>query len=165
MVSNFEEEGNFQSGSWFFQPNSTINTYHQYFTAPLINMPKLSVREFYNRIKPDATGQSDCCFREFENMVSFSPASLYNIGGKMLLSTSPFGAQDYIARVHDLNGVISLVGLQLQLKDVSEETIGDRISRSNITNPYTREPMIYDKENNWAGFECLNEDSFCKIRL
>ena len=165
MISNFETEGNFQSGSWFFQPNSTINTYHQYFTAPLINMSKLSVREFYNRIKPDGIGQSDCCFKEFETLVSSSPASLYNIGGKILLSTSVIGAQDYIARVHDLNGVISLVGLQVQLKEVSEETIGDWISRSNITNPYTGEPMIYDQKNNWLGFECLNEGSFCKIRL
>jgi len=146
---------------WLIQKNATINDYQQYFVQPINQMNSLSTRDFYKAYNDKST----CCFKELERLVNFSPSSLYNIGGKILLSESLFGAQDYIARVHDLNGVISLVRLQLQLMGLPDDTLGDLINRSKITNPYTGEPMTYDKKNNWLGFECLNEGSLCKIEL
>lgn len=146
--------------SWLIQPNATINDYQEYFVQPVNQLNDLSSKEFYKAIN-----RTSCCFKELETLVSFSPTSFYNLGGKLILSKSLFGAQDYIARVHDLNGVISLVRLQLQIKKYPDRSIGELINHSEITNPYTGESLIYDKNDNWLGFECLNKGSFCKIKI
>jgi hypothetical protein len=146
---------------WLMQTNATINDYQQYFIHPINRLSELSSKDFYQAIND----KTSCCFQELKSLGDFSPNSLYNLGGKSLLSATLIQGQDYIARVHDLNGLISLVRLQLLLKNIPDESLETSINSSNITNPYTGEPMIYDQENNWLGFECLNEGSFCKVRL
>ncbi len=146
---------------WLMQTNATINDYQQYFIHPINRLSELSSKDFYQAINDKA----NCCFQELKSLSDFSPNSLYNLGGKLLLPATLIQAQDYIARVHDLNGVISLVRLQLLLKTVPDEQVEESINSSNITNPYTGEPMIYDRKDKWLGFECLNEGSFCKIKI
>lgn len=150
---------------WLIQPNATINDYHQYFTQRLQQLSRLTAPDFYKTINATDNGQKTCCFKELESLISFSPSSLYNLGGKLLLADAIFQGQDYVARVHDMNGVISLVRLQLLAKEYPDVSIGELINRSETTNPYTGEPVIYDENEKSLGFECLNKGSFCKIKF
>ena len=83
----------------------------------------------------------------------------------MLLNISIWSPTDYIARVHDLNGMISLVKLQLQLKDSAKDAVSSLINQSAIKNPYTGKAMDYDAENNWLGFDCLGKSAQCRVKL
>jgi len=129
------------------------------FIKPIIRLSKQPKEVFYQTVQSDQ-------FNLGENIkVNFSPSSLYNLVGKMLLNLSIWSPTDYIARMHDLNGMISLVKLQLQLKQTATDSIEEAVKNSSITNPYTGEPMDYDKENNWLGFKCLEATSQCRIKL
>ena len=144
-----------------WQKNATLN--HIYFRnhLPLICLSKLSDKDFYKfRVK----NNSYCEFPS-EDEINNYHYSLYNPGGMMLVSVGIPGYTNYIARVHDLNGVISLVKLQLELKSVADEDIENIIKKSSIRNLYTDEPMNYDKEKNEIGFDCLDKGSVCKISL
>jgi len=150
---------------WLIQPNASVNDYNQYFTQPVIELSKLPARTFYKTINNLEEGDIECCFKDVDGLVGFSPASLYNIGGKLLLPAMKVEAQDYVARVHDLNGMISLVKLQLDLKRLADTSVQSSIKESQHTNPYTGKPMDYDPKNNWLSFECLDESSKCRIKL
>jgi hypothetical protein len=93
-----------------------------------------------------------------------SPSSLYNVGGKMMLSTMLFNAQDYIARVHDLSGVINLVRLQILVAS-TDKPANETVEGSMLKQPYNGQPMIYNRESNTLEFECLNKGSVCQVRI
>ncbi len=144
-----------------WQKNATLNHIYRRNHLPLICLSKLSDKEFYKfRVK----NKPYCEFPSEDEINNFH-YSLYNPVGMILVSVAIPAYPDYIARVHDLNGVISLVKLQLELKSIAEEDIGQVVEKSSIRNLYTGEPMDFDKQNNTIGFECLDKNSVCKISL
>ncbi len=149
---------------WFLLPNATINDYHQFFVKKLQALNKMPAAEFAQVIKAAENNQEHCCFNEVDSLISGSPKSLYNIGGKLLLSTIVFNAHDYIARVHDLDGVISLVRMQLALKktDMSTEEF---INRSTVTSPYNETAINLDRETQLLSFKCLDKGSLCEVKI
>jgi hypothetical protein len=149
---------------WFLLPNATVNDYHQFFVNKLQELNKMSANEFAQVIRPTDNQQEHCCFEEIESLISFSPKTLYNIGGKLLLSSIVFNAQDYIARVHDLDGVISLVRLQLALKK-TDMSASQFIEQSTIRAPYGEAPINLNKDKQQLSFECLAKGSLCEIKI
>jgi len=150
---------------WMIQPNATINDYHQYFIQPIEQLSQLSVQDFSNAISKIPDGQVTCCFKELESMPNFTPSSLYNLGGKVLLPAAHFQAQDYLARAHDINTMFSLIKLQIEIKQSPHTSINEVINHSKIVNPYTGKPMEFELESGLLGFDCLDTDSVCKIVL
>lgn len=142
-----------------FQPNATNNKHFQYLLKPVTEIGKLNKAEFYALINSNKIDLN----KSFE--VSISPTSLYNLGGKLLLPASIWSPTDYIARVHDVNGMFDLVKLQLSLKNIPQEDIQLSINNSTIKNPYTNLPMSFNRENQSLGFECLDKHSLCQILL
>ncbi len=151
----------FKNLSPFWQKNGTLNDAYGRNFIPLVCLSKLTEINFYKFHKQN----KDYCEFPKEETIKYINFSLYNPVGKVLVSIGLPAYPDYIARVHDLNGVISLVKLQLELKSVADEDIENIIKNSSIRNLYTGESMIYDKEKNEIGFDCLDKNSVCKIKL
>jgi len=141
------------------QPNTTSNSHYENFLKPIVRLSKQSKSQFYQAIELDLIDLN----KAFD--VNFNLSNLYNLGGKLLLNFGIWSPTDYIARVHDLNAMTSLVRLQLQLKDVPEHSVESAINASTIKSPYTNKAMNFDKENNWLGFDCLGKSAHCKIKL
>lgn len=150
---------------WLIQPNATINDYFEHFVQPLNHLNQMSPVEFSKTIHATKEGEFTCCFTELDSLVTLSPTSLYNLGGKLMLSTAIFSAEDYIARVHDLNGMIQLVKLQLSLRSIDDSQLAQSIQNSALRNPYTKAPMDFESGEKWLGFGCLNKSSKCQIQL
>ena len=72
---------------------------------------------------------------------------------------------DYIARVHDLNGMILLVQLQLSLKNVPLESIENSVKTSNIKNPYTNQAMQWNQTEGTLQFTCLAKKFNCQVKI
>jgi hypothetical protein len=163
VMSSKEIESIFDSNllpmSVLLQPNATNNKHYEYFLKPVVKLSKQPVEQFYKVVQSNSLN-----LKENFN-VGFSPTNLYNLTGKMLLEVSIWSPIDYIGRMHDLNGMISLVKLQLQLKQSEEVNFEQAINMSPIKNPYTNQAMDFDKESNWLGFKCLDKSSLCKIKL
>jgi len=140
------------------QRNATMNEYYSSVVLPLRLRSKLSAEEFYQQ-------------KAFENLshpMRVFPPALYNLGGKLIVKELfPATLQDYIARVHDIDGKINLVALQLEIKTKPELTITDAVKNSRLRNPYTREAMEYDDEAGTLGFDCLDFRSkdLCTVKL
>ena len=158
-----ELESFFESSSWFMgqmiQTNATNNSHYELYLKPLLDLSKLTSEEFYIALPEGAS--------KFEEglKVSLSPGNLYNLGGKVLLQNSGWMASDYIARVHDLSGMFSLVKLQLSLKGFPKEEWPSIIAGSQYKNPYNNHPFEWDLEKAQLGFKCMNEGSSCAIKL
>ena len=145
----------------FWQKNATLNLAYDKNLLPLICLSKLDSKSFYQFKEKQNVY---CGFPSEEDRENFS-LSLYNPVGKILMEIALPAYPTYIARVHDLNGVISLVKLQLELKSVAEKDLEEAINNSEIRNLYTGEPMKYNKEKNVISFKCLDKSSECKINL
>jgi len=151
--------------NWLFQPKATLNAYNRLFTQQLVQLSAQSRMDFYETIRETHNGKLVCCFKELEQPRPFSPSSIYNYGGKLLLSNSSFQAQDYIARVHDLNGMLSLMRLKLSLQSIDKSALTSTILKSKERDPYDNQPMDYNEIRATLGFNCLDKSSVCLIEL
>ncbi len=159
---------------WLIQNNATQNAYYKYITGPVIYLSGLSGAEFFeqtplreqkNRNREDAHGRE-----AVENMTSLWPGTLYNLGGKVLLSKLLGYPADYIARIHDLNSMIGLVKVQLSLKTENAVLIEQEIGKLNsdaqlLTNQFAGRKLSFDLQDGWLGFDCQYQRSVCKIML
>ena len=152
-----------------YQKNATSNMYYDLVRKPLNLLIGLSAPEFSqypkNHKKAVKELKNNCCIFGMGDSFSISPSNLYNPTGKMLMIGMMADYSAYIARLHDLNGMIALIKLQLSLQDVPSEKIAESIAGSEFKNLYTGEPMDWDEEANWLSFDCLNTSSFCKVKL
>lgn len=71
--------------------------------------------------------------------------------GRILVSIAVPNYGDYIERQHDLAAYITLVSVQLMM--VTEDEITKKKYVGEIRDPYTRELMLYDKDNRVLTFE------------
>lgn len=140
------------------QENATINQQYLRLTLPLRLRAALSADEFYRSRGQDRVSHD----------VRIIPPPLYNLGGTLTLkwAASNIGIQDYITRVHDLDGRIALVLLQAEIAGNSNRRIEDVVRSSVYRNPFTLEPMNYDRTEKTLGFDCLaNSDDRCAVRI
>ncbi|HLF13239.1 MAG TPA: hypothetical protein VJA26_18725 [Gammaproteobacteria bacterium] len=137
------------------QEHATLNEYYLATTVPLRLRATLSAEEFYGQ-------------RGYERMtynVRAFPPPLFNLGGKLALKQTP-AYQDYISRVHDLDGRIALVLLQTEIEQKSGQSVAAIVQSSKHRNPYTLAPMKYDVQTRTIGFECLsNPNDVCSVAL
>ena len=140
------------------QNNATYNEFYLTTTLPLRFRAALSADEFYEQ-------------RGYERLtyeVRVFPPPLYNLGGKVTLKyfAEQIGMTDYISRVHDIDGRIALVLLQAEILSNPEQPVESVIAASRYRNPYTLEPMDYDRATGQIGFDCLaNGMDVCAVAL
>ncbi len=142
----------------FYQPNATLNWWYSNTIKPLINISNLSSRDFYHYLNSEQPNED---FRE----LSWGPSAMYNPTGKNLVGFSMPAYTDYIGRTHDLNGMISLLQLQIELALNPELPVLEVIKQSKWVNPYTLEPMSYDAGAKRIYFECMDKTSSCELYL
>jgi len=142
-----------------FQEHATLNEYYFTTMLPMRLRASLTAEEFFRQRGYERQPYN---FRAF-------PPPLYNLGGKLFLKRmgAEFNIQDYITRVHDDDGRISLVLLQAEIARGHGRGVDDIVRSSTIRNPYTREPMDYDPKARTIGFDCLAESSpdICSLSL
>lgn len=140
-----------------FQVNATLNSKYRTISRTEFALSKLPAAQF-------AKSMSDDIYN-LPSQLSWSPASLYNYTGKLLLQLANPAVIDYIARVHDLNGMLSLVRLQLALTEVPRDEVEALVKASAIKNPYTNQPMHWDKSKATLQFTCLSKQTVCQVKL
>ena len=141
------------------QENATLNEFYVTAVQPMRLRATLSPEEFYRQ-----KGNENIYFE-----LRAFPPPLYNLGGKLILKrmAAGYNVQDYITRVHDLGGRISLLLLQAEIEAHPDTSIAAIVEHSAHRNPYTDEPMDYDAEAQTLGFECLAQGTkdFCAVAL
>lgn len=142
-----------------FQEQATLNEYYFTTILPMRLRASLSAEEFYRQHGYERQAYN---FRAF-------PPPLYNLGGKLFVKrmAAEFNIQDYITRVHDDGGRISLVLLQAEIEQNRDRGVGEVVRSSAHRNPYTREPMDYDPKARTIGFDCLTENAVdvCSVAI
>ena len=151
--------------NWLTQTNATQNSYYQHITAPMLRLSSLSEAEFTAYIHDSPSGRE-----AIDDMITIWPGSLYNLGGKILLAQLLGSPADYIARVHDVNNMISLVKLQLSSQAEEVVPFESVLSKLKSASPQSSEVLAgkalkYDAEEGWLQFDCLDKPSLCGIKL
>ena len=140
------------------QENATINETYFRTTVPLQLRASLSAADFYAQ-------------RAYESLrydFRLVPPPLYNLGGRLVLkwAAERMNTQDYISRVHDLDGRMALVLLQAEIEASPDEAVADIVQNSSYRNPYTEEPMNYDQTAGTIGFNCLGSNAVvCTVAI
>ncbi|GGY81666.1 hypothetical protein GCM10011613_27930 [Cellvibrio zantedeschiae] len=135
-----------------YQPTASSNWFYRQTLKPVFAFNKMSASEFYERAQ--AATQP----------LEFSRFNPYNLGGKISQSQN-WQYAPYIGRSHDLAGIYSLVGLQLELKTNPPQNIAEAIKTSAYKNPYTKKPFDYDATTKSLSFRCFEAKDECKISL
>lgn len=158
-VAEKRGEFNTQKVFDFFQLNATHNLAFELTTKTLRKMAAMNSHEFYQYLNSEPAHILD----KYE--FKWRPSSLYNPTGKLLVNYSQPAYQDYIGRIHDLNGMIHLLKLQIELALNADRPKVEVITQSKYVNPYTLKPMKYNKETNSIYFDCLDKTSVCGLDL
>ncbi len=162
MFDAVEQEGGigFGMSQWFdfFQLNATHNDSYEYTAAPLKALAALNAKDFHLYMKSDQAQQRQQPF-------NWSPSDLYNPSGKVLIGYALPAYGDYIGRIHDLNGMIHLLQLQIELALTTDQPVHQVIKHSAWTNPFTNEPMSYNDQSQMIHFTCVSLASSCELAL
>ena len=154
-------EFNYVEKNWLsrmaFQYNATLNANYFYAIKHDVELAKLSSIQLAKALAQVRINE--------DSPLTWSPSSLYNFIGKALVATAHPYMQDYIARVHDLNGMILLVQLQLSLKGTPNDAIESSVQNSPIKNPYTNQAMQWNQAEAALQFNCLASKSICRINI
>lgn len=142
-----------------YQPQASSNLNYEYATRPLKQLSALDSAEFYLHV----TDESQAI--EFTSPFNWSPTTLYNPMGKRLISYVIPAYNDYIARAHDLNGMVHLLKLQIEIASKTNQAVENIVSQSIFTNPYTLKPFTYNRDTQSIGFKCLDKHSSCELDL
>lgn len=137
-----------------YQPNATLNDYYQYLTAPAIKFSKLSGKSLLSSIVIEGDKYSGA---------SIFPPSVFNLGGKLFLKNNLWSAVNYVARMHNLDGMYRLLNLQLIAESEAIETA---LMNEKWLNPFTEIAMDYDASKNRLWFECYKKSpTSCRVKL
>ncbi len=143
----------------FYQPKATVNFNYLNTTEPLKNLSLLNAEKFYQLVNVEQWA------KDFSPTIRWTPSMLYNYVGKVLVSYSKPAYKDYIGRVHDLNGMFYLLLLQTEIALQPDQPVEQLINQSKYTNPYTLEPMLYNKPSHSIYFKCMDKTSSCELSL
>ena len=143
----------------FSQRRATLNEYYLATVMPMRNRASLGAEAFYRQRGYDKLLYS----------VRMFPPPLYNLGGKLALKwiSLQTSVQDYISRMHDVNGRVSLILLQVEIEQNPESGVDTIVKSSIHGNPYTGDPMHYDALAHTLGFDCLpgNSTDICEVAI
>jgi hypothetical protein len=131
---------------WMLQKNATLNDLYSKIVVPMRTRAALPPEEFYRQ----------GAYRPLDNDLHEFPLSPFNWGGRMAFRNANWDPEQFVNRVQDQNGRISLVMLQLELEGKPEAEVSSVVSSSRWRNPYTGEPMEYDPQAHTIGFTCLH---------
>ncbi|MCF6226847.1 MAG: hypothetical protein L3J22_11190 [Xanthomonadales bacterium] len=161
MFGPEEAESSIDLTEWvdFFQPQATHNFKYLHITKSLKKVAALNTAEFYQYLESDQPAE------DFASPVKWSPSMLYNPVGKILVGIAIPAYTDYIARVHDLNGMFYLLKLQIEIALNPDRAVEQVITNSQYSNPYTLKPMAYNSESHSIYFECKDKTSSCELDL
>lgn len=162
FYADVEKNRGYQYFGWFdfYQPNATANLDYELSTRPLIELSEMSAQAFHQQQISGAFDQAP------SNAFSWSPTSLYNPTGKMLLNWSLPAYADYVARIHDLDGMLALLRLKIEIKLNPAMAPAEVIARSKERNPYTGAAMSYDASSKRIYFGCADRTSdVCELSL
>lgn len=134
----------------FIQERATLNEYYLSAIMPLRLRASLGAEEFYLQRGHEKLSYDVRAF----------PPPLYNLGGKLALKkmAAEHSPQDYISRVHDVNGRVLLLFLQAEIEQNPQRGVETIVNSSIHRNPYTGEPMKHDVSAHTIGFDCLTEN-------
>jgi len=133
--------------SLLVQPRETISALERYYTAPLKCLSKLTSNDFstFYHQRHSKPAPSTCGIRDAFESSETSSLVLYSDGEKDInLANSVVSTTDYIARVHDLDGMLELIRSRL-------------FPEINVAHAEAQQPT------STLGFECLSPDSICRL--
>ncbi len=142
-----------------FQPQATNNTRYFLTTKHMKKVARYDSRKFYQYVS------SNKLQKDFNQPFKWSLNTLYNPSGKKIISYIMPAYKDYFGRVHDLNGMIHLLKLQIEIALNPNKPVEQVIAQSKFTNPYTLKPMGYKPESHSIYFECMDKTSVCELDL
>ncbi|WP_154224188.1 hypothetical protein [Marinicella rhabdoformis] len=143
----------------FYQQHATHNISYSKGTKKYKEVSNLDSRSFFlyaNSHQPEI---------DFSSPFTWSPTTLYNPMGKLLISYALPAYNDYIGRGHDLNGMFYLLKLQIEIALNPDKSVEQVIAHSQYTNPYTLEPMHYNKDSHSIYIDCMGKHSVCELSL
>ena len=109
------------------------------------------------------------CCNPGDHINLFSPAMLYNPGGKLWLtddsSFSQLNLDDYLERVYDLEGYLRLVRIQAAMFMAGSDSPAGWLEEPALGNPYTGSPMNWETRDRELSFECMGLGNYCAISL
>jgi hypothetical protein len=138
----------------FYRRNWVAN---QIFRRAIVwnEIDRMTAREFKANL-PDAQRIVTRSFRPV-GLVQY----LFNGVGVFVGTTPPPECSKYIARAHDLDANVRLVGLQAQIKaaQIPPDKVADFVAAAGAEtfDPYTEAPMKYDPEAGTLSFDVLYE--------
>jgi hypothetical protein len=127
------------------QKNATLNLGYREFYMPMLARAALSARELY----------AQKGYEPIRYTLSPSPATLYNLGGKLGWSRTSWDPWEFPKRVHDMDGRISLLLLQVEIAQRPADDPAAVIRASAHRNPYTGAAFDYDAQAGIVSFRCL----------
>ena len=137
----------------FLQPQATMNLTFRVMMTPLLEAegldgPELALR--YNSL----------CELSAETP-SWSPASIYNPGGKYFAAVASAPLTPYLGRLHDFDAMLAATGLHVALAQSPGEQRDALIAQS--LNPWTGQPFVVDDGR--IRLSCVEPDVSCDIKL
>lgn len=146
------------ASSVFYRPNATINLQYQWFARmqALADAPAYSLSETVQQIDGE--------FGKLTN--PYRVDIVYNPVGKILVAigaSSPQSYARYISRVHNLDGYMRLLRMQLVIygKKVAVKDIGSYLEKSpaDLFDPYRNQPFRWEPFKRELWFEGINPKS------
>lgn len=148
---------NIEPGTYLYQPKATSNLYYKQIVEDFDIDSNLSLQAIIEKRKLKTKALS--------KGLGLSPKNLYNLMGKILVSSSGGDYDDYIVRGYDLNNIIKMVNVQFQIKQDQDKSIQSILNKQENLNPYNSQPFDYNDETREMSFDCLDNHSSCKIRI
>jgi len=148
---------------FFFQKNATMNA--SYFNAlqPNLIISEASTVEFIDSISEHQNSMR----RYLETNHHHSITGGYNFYGKKYLYPTGYDVSPYIARLHDLNIMLTLVSkvIDQHLMRPSHALDLHRLAKSLNDDFDSRLKIQINESNRLVGFTCLEKSNACQIAI
>ncbi len=128
------------------QENATFNLVFQQTIEPMRQRSSLDAREFHDL----------AAYEPLRHEMKFTPAVLFNLGGKLALSRSTWDPHQFPSRIHDEDGRIALILLQAEIEEHPESDVATVVRSSGHRNLYTGNAFDFDPLARTIGFTCLH---------
>lgn len=143
------------------QTTASANLHFKQTYLPAYKLSQMNAPEFYLNAQKPLTP------------LRFSRLNPYNLGGKIQLAKI-WPVADYIGRAHDLNGIYTLVRLQLSTvtslknleapkEQVFQQTLKKLLDDPEFRNPYTQRHFDIDDAHGEISFNCYEARNRCAI--
>ncbi len=140
-----------------YKPRATVNLFYRTVYRPVVELSTLVgpplLQRWAERAGLRTNGDDSGRWLQYLTSLPFNPV------GEILVGVTRGAWDVYVARLHDLNGLLRLARLKARI--VSEKiALADvpefiREGSGEETDPYTGNPMTYDPEGRTIGFEAL----------